>query len=129
MWHVLNHTAGACPAGGGHVQDGSGAYSLLLNYRQSSGQNNWCWCHKCQGLFFGNGRVVNGTCPAGGQHDGSASGNYTMIFETAANRTFTQSDWRWCNKCQGMHFSRNAVCPAGGLHEVQDSGNYMMLLS
>jgi hypothetical protein len=38
-----------------------------------------------------------------------------------------QWNWRWCNKCQGMHFAGNptpGVCPAGGVHTTAGSGNY-----
>ena len=41
-----------------------------------------------------------------------------------------QSDWRWCNKCQGLAFSLNqlSVCPAGGSHDHTGSGNYALVL-
>ena len=42
----------------------------------------------------------------------------------AVNR---QSNWRWCNKCQGMWFGGNPTsgkCPAGGAHVKTGSGNY-----
>ena len=38
-----------------------------------------------------------------------------------------QSNWRWCNKCQGMSFGGNptqGVCPAGGVHNHSGSGDY-----
>jgi len=44
-----------------------------------------------------------------------------------------QENWRWCSKCQGMHFLsdwRNPIlgpCPAGGVHAVDGSGGYMIV--
>jgi hypothetical protein len=40
-----------------------------------------------------------------------------------------QSDWRWCNKCQGMFFGGNpgSRCPAGGAHSKTSSGNYRLV--
>ena len=44
----------------------------------------------------------------------------------AVNR---QSNWRWCSKCQGLHFGGNppGPCPAGGKHIKTGSGNYTLL--
>ena len=42
-----------------------------------SGQSNWRWCSKCQGLAYaGNGGP--GICPAGGHHDHTVSADYTL---------------------------------------------------
>ena len=44
----------------------------------------------------------------------------------------TQSDWRWCQKCQGMFYSAQnsgptlGVCPAGGVHSPTPSLPYVM---
>jgi hypothetical protein len=40
----------------------------------------------------------------------------------------SQSNWRWCHKCQGLFFGGNAnpKCPAGGAHEKIGSGNYSL---
>jgi hypothetical protein len=40
-------------------------------------QNNWLWCHKCQGLFYGPHESIS-ICPEGGMHDGSKSFNYSL---------------------------------------------------
>ena len=39
-----------------------------------------------------------------------------------------QSNWRWCSKCQGLHFGGNPAgpCPAGGKHVKAGSGNYSL---
>ena len=41
------------------------------------GQQNWRWCNKCQGLFFGGNPGPK--CPAGGKHDKTGSGNYRLV--------------------------------------------------
>src|SRR5947209_3353710 len=126
MWFSLNSTPGSCPAGGGHVQEGSGSYRLLMNYRESSGQALWRWCRKCQGLFYGESLRSQGVCPVGGEHDGTASADYTMIGGSNGNALFTQGNWRWCPRCQGMHFAaRGGTCAAGGAHDDSGSGQYV----
>src|SRR5260221_8207575 len=54
---------GACPAGGVHDHQGRGDYALVVNAPGASGQNNWRWCNKCQGLAFA-GTSSPGACPA-----------------------------------------------------------------
>jgi hypothetical protein len=41
----------------------------------------------------------------------------------------SQSNWRWCHKCQGLFFGGNPgpVCPKGGAHDKTGSGNYSLL--
>jgi rubrerythrin len=79
-----NPTPGSCPAGGTHDHTGSGNYMLLKdvgalpNIGVASGQENWRWCTKCQGLAFA-GNPTPGACPAGGTHGHTGSGNYTML--------------------------------------------------
>jgi kumamolisin len=41
-----------------------------------------------------------------------------------------QTNWRWCNKCQGLAFAGNASlgpCPAGGNHDHTGSGDYFLV--
>lgn len=128
MWYAGNATRASCPAGDGHVEAGSGQYLLPMNYRSSSGQAQWRWCRKCQGLFYGQRRGSGGVCPSGGEHDGSGSADYTMLAGTNGNARFAQDNWRWCRRCQGMHFgARRGVCPSGGTHDPSRSGSYAML--
>ncbi len=91
------------------------------------GQDNWRWCHKCQGLFFaGNPGSV---CPTGGNHDKTGSGNYDLVQNWPAAPG--QSNWRWCHKCQGMYFAGNpgSHCPAGGAHDQTGSGDYKLIFN
>jgi hypothetical protein len=89
-------------------------------------QDNWRWCHKCQGLFFGGNPGSH--CPAGGAHDSAGSGDYFLVLNT--DGAFGQANWRWCHKCQGMFFGGNpgSHCPAGGAHDSAGSGNYTLLI-
>ncbi len=43
----------------------------------------------------------------------------------------TQRNWRWCSKCQGLHFGGNPAgkCPAGGNHIKTGSANYSLLMN
>jgi CubicO group peptidase (beta-lactamase class C family) len=43
----------------------------------------------------------------------------------------TQEGWRWCRKCEGMHFgvAGNSVCPAGGAHDTFGSGPYRIMFN
>lgn len=86
IWFSGNHTDGICPRDHrGHDLTGSGDYILGDNYNQNtwpnkvttSTQDNWRWCSKCQGLFFG-GHQAASRCPAGGTHDPTGSGNYIL---------------------------------------------------
>jgi len=129
MWFGLDPAASCCPAGGPHTQEGSGMYQLLMNYRASSGQSGWRWCRKCQGLFFGGDYMSAGVCPADGNHDGTASADYSMIYGTAGNAGWTQDNWRWCHKCQGMHYGAGGICTKGGPHDPSHSASYVMLMS
>ncbi len=40
-----------------------------------------------------------------------------------------QRNWRWCKKCQGLHFAGNtgSKCPAGGSHEQTGSADYYLV--
>jgi hypothetical protein len=91
------------------------------------GQDNWRWCHKCQGLYFGGNPGSH--CPAGGPHENVGSGNYDIVHNWAAAPG--QDGWRWCHKCQGMYFSVNpgSHCPAGGAHDLTGSGAYKLIFN
>ena len=93
-------------------------HELRSNY--TTGQNNWRWCEKCQGLTYTGGAV----CPAGGVHDHAESGNYRVAINDAAFDG--QHSWRWCRKCQGLVFGGGATgpCPAEGTHDLAKSADY-----
>jgi CubicO group peptidase (beta-lactamase class C family) len=43
----------------------------------------------------------------------------------------TQSNWRWCSKCEGMYFAGHgtSVCPAGGTHGGSKSHDYKLMMN
>jgi hypothetical protein len=103
----------------------------LLAAAARSEQDNWRWCSKCQGLAFA-GNPSLGACPAGETHDHAGSGNYRLIQDPAVLLPFSQNNWRWCNKCQGLTFAGNpspGACPAGETHDHAGSGNYVLIKS
>ena len=91
-------------------------------------QDNWRWCHQCQGLFFA-GNPSQGCCPnagiLGGSHSFRDSGNYKLVHNTPSGG---QNNWRWCSRCQGMFFAGNSLgrCQAGGMHSSAGSGDYTL---
>ena len=55
---------GRCPAGGSHDASQSGHYEIPLEDGvQNLGQNNWRWCHKCEGFFFAGHPSIAGVVP------------------------------------------------------------------
>lgn len=42
-------------------------------------QDQWKWCHKCEGIFYGPNQAKS-RCPVGGTHDGTGSYNYEIGF-------------------------------------------------
>ena len=133
LWFNGNPDNGVCPApaapSGQHVLTGSGDYTLETT--PAGGQDNWRWCHKCEGLYF-NGNPAAGVCPAGGAHDVSGSGDYVLQFGPIAGQ---QDNWRWCVQCQGLYFNgrpTKGVCPAyrgtkgDTQHTSAGSGDYSL---
>lgn len=96
-------------------------------------QDNWCWCRKCEGMFF-KGNATAGVCPRGGEHDSTDSGIYRFTFgKKPTPKGQSDGQFRWCRKCEGMFLSidrigllRNRECPAGGRHDVLESGFYLV---
>ncbi|MBI3796747.1 MAG: M36 family metallopeptidase, partial [Deltaproteobacteria bacterium] len=91
------------------------------------GQDNWRWCHKCQGLYFAGNPGSH--CPTGGAHDHTGSGNYDLVMNWPAAPG--QNNWRWCHKCQGLYFAGNpgSHCPTGGAHDMVGSGDYKLIFN
>jgi hypothetical protein len=90
-------------------------------------QEDWRWCSKCQGLFFGPNS--QGACPAGGGHSNNPSGNYVLIDNNP--QAVGQPDWRWCRLCQGLFYGKGdgGSCPGQtefGPHLGDESGNYTL---
>ncbi len=125
---VVMHSREAKPTPTGTVQNSSKQKAQTAATGERTYQNEWRWCHKCQGLFF-SGNPSQGVCPADNQaHDGSQSGQYAAVSGDDAQGQ--QAGWRWCHKCQGMFFSGNpsqGVCPVDKQpHDGSQSGHYAM---
>jgi hypothetical protein len=79
-----------CPAGGTHAPPAATAsFDYHLSYGISgldATQDDWRWCNKCQGLFYGPG-VATSHCPAGGTHAppaATASFDYVLAYTWTA---------------------------------------------
>jgi hypothetical protein len=66
---------GHCPAGGGHDGSNSWPFAIPHNVSEPTGQPDWAFCGKCNGLFFNGDPNQKGSCPGGGApgHDGTNS--------------------------------------------------------
>jgi uncharacterized repeat protein (TIGR01451 family) len=70
-----------CPATGTH--DGTYSWSYYLPSQQTGSsvpfttQEQWRWCHKCRGLFYGPHAALS-FCPATGRHEVGGSWNYKL---------------------------------------------------
>jgi hypothetical protein len=51
-----------------------------------------------------------------------------LIHELRSNYSIGQNNWKWCSKCQGLHYSGGAICSAGGIHDHSDSFNYKLVM-
>ncbi|NEV60415.1 hypothetical protein [Thiorhodococcus minor] len=115
---------GVCPAGATHLWTYGTEY--LLDIGVASGDRDWRWCRKCQGLFLA---LLPGTCPSGGAHDGGTSQRFTLTHY--APGVGGQRNWRRCMKCEGLVFTGAggpAACSAGGKHDCHHS-DYALLMA
>jgi len=125
LFYGPQQSASHCPAGGTHDSTGSWPYTMFYDDPSSGGilqQQNWSWCGKCTGLFYGPKQSYS-ICPAGGPHDGSGSYNYSVAYNTGQG----QPNWNWCLQCQGLFYGPQqsvSHCPAGGTHDGSRSYNY-----
>jgi hypothetical protein len=128
--HFTLNTFGPCRGGGTHNISGSGEYSLSHNDQpDESWQGGWRHCRNCQLIHF----IQNGLgpCQAGGAHSTSGSGQYFIAHAREPNEPNAegQRGWRWCAKCQVLHFIGNplrGVCVRGGRHVLLGSGRYVV---
>ncbi|HEY6374047.1 MAG TPA: hypothetical protein VIX90_00845 [Edaphobacter sp.] len=51
-----------------------------------------------------------------------------FIHELRSYYTHSQQNWRWCERCLGLHYAGLAPCAAGGLHDLGSSANYRLSL-
>jgi len=91
-------------------------------------QEDWRWCKKCQGLFFGGN--PGSKCPTDGKtHSKTGSANYVLARDSpnAPGWPF-QSHWHWCKKCQGLFYMvTGSKCPADGKAHSKSSASYALV--
>jgi hypothetical protein len=59
-------------------------------------------------------------------------GRLVVLFAEGTQFVQPQEGWRWCSKCQGLHFGAAGAlgpCPAGGQHTTAGSGKYAVALN
>ncbi|MEU9048486.1 MULTISPECIES: phosphodiester glycosidase family protein [unclassified Kitasatospora] len=88
----------------------------------TTGQPDWRYCAKCNGLFFAPHEAATGSrCPLGGEHV-PAGWNFVLPNNVqGATDTTGQPDWRYCGNCHGLFWAPHGatdgtVCPVGGEH-------------
>ena len=125
--------AGRCTYDNGlHNLAGSEFYlpNLEEGAAPSTGQPDWRYCDKCNGLCYAPNKVPTGSCPAGGTHNPVG---WTFVLPNnmqGATTATGQADWRYCAYCKGLFFDgyvHKGACPAapgGGLRltPVLESG-------
>ena len=133
LWFPGNPAHNVCPAYGvnGHSLTGSGNYTLPLTSDVFNGdQDGWFWCAQCAGLWFGLSPTT-GECPAPTPGTTGHEFRGSTVYSLHQNGGRGQSNWRWCQDCQGLWFAGNGTsgkCPArarlGLGHNLAGSGNY-----
>jgi hypothetical protein len=133
LYYGPNESSSVCPAGVGFTHYGYGSvsydYGAYYNYSPvtSNPQQQWRWCYKCQGFFYGP-QQSQSHCPAGGAHSVSSSYNYAVWHDIYPEPEY-QGNWNWCNKCRGLFYHEakyGGVCPDGGAHSGTGSYDYFI---
>ncbi|MFG3223941.1 hypothetical protein ACGF07_04035 [Kitasatospora sp. NPDC048194] len=88
----------------------------------TTGQPDWRYCAKCNGLFFAPHESATGSrCPLDGEHV-PAGWNFVLPNNVQGATDATgQPDWRYCGNCHGLFWAPHGatdgtVCPGGGEH-------------
>jgi len=77
----IKNGVGRCPASGSHDHTGSYGYYPFYGGAPSTAQDQWRWCDRCQGMFYGPGAPIS-RCPWGAGHRiGSTSLNYVHLHD------------------------------------------------
>src|SRR6266498_3168160 len=135
FWAPNDQPSGICPKGDNHQPIG---WNFVLPNKQqgatdATGQGNWRFCDKCNGLFWAPEGKPNGVCPKDGlQHnpqgwifylpnepiDPDENPNYRPGSLSAKGQPF----WRFCIYCKGLFWAGDGfkgLCPGapgGGSH-------------
>ncbi|WP_051030176.1 hypothetical protein [Nocardia takedensis] len=110
FWAPDQRSAGVCSRGGEH--EPAGWDFFLPNDHQGAtdqtGQKDWRFCGKCNGLFFSAQGAERGVCPAGGRHRPVGWNFYIPNREQGASEQRGQPNWRFCGNCHGMFWDGEA---------------------
>jgi hypothetical protein len=128
LFYGPNVATSTCPASGAGNHNGASSsnYRLVSDAPSYPGQQNWRWCDRCQGLFYGPNAAWS-RCPEGGRH---VIGTTVYVLLSQSPLAGGQHGWRWCRKCQGLFYGPNEAtsdCPAGGAHDAAGSGDFSLL--
>lgn len=112
-----------------------GPYTMKYSFSRDGNQGRGVWTNEAIRLatedpksdfrrsdFYGVIAVVN--APVDDSNDGGRNLSLGIKVD------WGQSNWRWCNKCQGLTFGGAGAgnCPAGGVHDLSTSFDYLLLL-
>jgi len=131
--------SGICPKDNNpHTETRGENYSLIYEpssdqaQKIPSHQPNWRWCKKCKSLFYfpknkeqGDQNKENydyGICS--GQGEKHSREGSSMYHVKILSGTQTQTQWRWCDKCQVLHRvtgSTTGSCYGGENHHAAGS--------
>jgi hypothetical protein len=111
MWYgaeLERRGKGVCPAGGRHLFDGSGDYTLN-NTGSGVGEEHFHFCRKCNGMWDAD----FGQCTAGGTHTLGSSWDYGLPLDSSE-----QTGWRSCVRCYCVYYGTGSAsrCVYGGAH-------------
>lgn len=133
LFYGPNAANSVCPDGGQHYYNSLSSINyhecVNLSPLPDGVEDDWSWCDKCQGLFYGPEADIS-TCPDGGHHNQNGT-NYSMMIN-GDNGMFGsdpfQNQWKRCYKCKGLFYGPNAQsshCPVGGQHGAGDTDYYL----
>ena len=138
LFYIGTEWASYCPAGGEHDETFSGDFTYAINL-DNKGEAGWRRCVRCQVLFLDTGSLALypvGPCPAPGKswlgpyHEADLSVKY-FVEKNIISETTLQPGWRYCGKCRGLYYGKNASqgkCPGGGAHDGEGSPNYFLFV-
>jgi hypothetical protein len=94
-------------------------------------KDNWRFCTRCKGLFWGGPTPRPGDCPPGGLHAPAPAWNYALRF---GPMTKCEEGWRRCLSCQQLYLggdkgpTGHCRSGAGGRHSCSRSEEYSLRL-
>jgi hypothetical protein len=94
--------------------DNATQYNVPVATPALSGDENWRYCAKCQGLF--DVAAASPICPVGGVHDPVLSAQYELVTTDLPGAT-DDDGWKRCKNCSLLYSSEDATSRCGAGHE------------